>query len=171
MGIMMGKCAGTEDLAVLTVVWPLGEHCSVIVALRGQERSNNPPRSPAKHLTPWVSPTQPELVSCPPYQLSDPEVTPLGIAGAVGVLCNSSQEQDGENQYPGSCRSNFLAQIPLLLEIDFLNVANRKKFSWTAKDFADNSSKRSRLSSREICLPRAREDPSLHTSESPSLWA
>lgn len=30
-------------------------------------------------------PGQPELLSCPPHRLPDPEATPLGTAGAVGV--------------------------------------------------------------------------------------
>lgn len=39
-----------------------------------------------------------------PQRLPDPEATPLGTVRAVGVMHNSSQEQDGENQCPVSCR-------------------------------------------------------------------
>lgn len=75
------------------------EHCSVIVVLREQERPNNPLRPLVRHLTAGSPQTATaSLPSTPP--LPDPEATPLGIAGTVDVMYNSSQAQDGGK--PGS---------------------------------------------------------------------
>lgn len=72
---------GAANLAELTAVGPSGTLLCYSCTPRAREVQPPPP-----DLQPTMGhPGQPELLSCPPHRLPDPEATALGTAGAVGV--------------------------------------------------------------------------------------
>lgn len=129
---MRGRGMGAANLAELTAVGPSGTLLCYSCTPRAREVQ--PPTLTSSQ--PWVAP---DSQSCSPVYptgsltLKPPLWAQLGLWVSCTTLHRS---RTGKNQCPVSCRLNFLAQLPRLLETDFLNVGNSwKKFLLDSKGF------------------------------------